>query len=60
VKNLSEVTTDESLMDVFKAYGAIESVRVLRDKQTGLCRGFGFVNFPSEADATAFMDIASV
>jgi RNA recognition motif-containing protein len=33
------------LYEKFSPYGAILSVKVLSDPQTGQCRGIGFVNY---------------
>ncbi|MBW0537593.1 hypothetical protein O181_077308, partial [Austropuccinia psidii MF-1] len=45
VGNLDPLTTAEELMNVFAVYGAIESLRLLPDKQCG------FINFVSVHDA---------
>lgn len=46
-------TTDESLRSGFEKYGAVEEAIVVKDRDTGRSRGFGFVRFSSEADAEA-------
>lgn len=50
VKNLSELTTEEDLKNVFGEYGAITSVVVMRDGE-GKSKCFGFVNFEKVDDA---------
>jgi len=35
----------------FVRFGELHSVQVLRDKVTGLCRGYGFVKFKTAAAA---------
>ncbi|KAF3947697.1 hypothetical protein ACB098_01G024600 [Castanea mollissima] len=50
VKNLSEVTTDEDLKNIFGEFGAITSAVVMRDAD-GRSKCFGFVNFESADDA---------
>jgi len=38
--------TDEGVLyRIFGPFGAISSVKVVRDQNTGQCKGFGFVNF---------------
>ncbi|PSC76786.1 heterogeneous nuclear ribonucleo 1 [Micractinium conductrix] len=50
---LSWDTTEEKLRDHFSKYGSIVEAVVMRDRQTGRPRGFGFVTFtaPEAADA---------
>ncbi len=38
-------TTEETLRDHFSQYGDVSQVVIMRDKTTGLPRGFGFVVF---------------
>ena len=51
VGNLSYQTTQEDLEAAFSAYGAVERVSIVRDRDTGQSRGFAFVEMtnPSEA-----------
>lgn len=53
VGNLPYSTTDEQLRDLFAAYGTVVSATVLRDRYSGLSRGFGFVEMSSDAEAEA-------
>jgi RNA recognition motif-containing protein len=52
VGNLSYQTTQEELEALFAAYGTVERVNVVRDRDTGQPRGFAFVEM-SDADAAA-------
>jgi RNA-binding protein Musashi len=45
VGGLSWSTTEESLRFHFEQYGPVENVQVMRDRNTGEPRGFGFVIF---------------
>lgn len=36
---------DDDLWEVFEDCGTIEHVRVVRDEQTGIGKGFGYINF---------------
>lgn len=51
VGGLSWSTTDESLRRVFKEFGTVEEAKVVRKRDTGRSRGFGFVTFIPEEDA---------
>ena len=52
VGNLSYDATEDELRDLFEQYGAVESVKLINDRDTGRPRGFGFVEMDgSEADA---------
>lgn len=51
VGNLSYSTTDESLKAHFSAAGAVASAMVIKDRDTGRSRGFGFVEMASDEDA---------
>lgn len=53
VGNLPYSTTDEELRDLFAAYGTVVSATVLRDRYSGLSRGFGFVEMSNDAEAQA-------
>lgn len=53
VGNLSWGTSDEDLRQAFAPYGDIEDAVVLKDRDTGRSRGFGFVTFVNDADAEA-------
>jgi RNA recognition motif-containing protein len=52
VGNLSFNTTEDELRQLFTEHGAVESVNVITDRQTGQSRGFGFVEMAA-ADADA-------
>ncbi|XP_029308944.1 cold inducible RNA binding protein a isoform X2 [Cottoperca gobio] len=56
IGGLSFDTTDESLSAAFCKYGVIESVAVIRDKETGKSRGFGFVKYENAEDAKDALD----
>jgi cold-inducible RNA-binding protein len=43
VGNLSFNTSEDELRQAFEAYGQVERVSILTDRETGRSRGFGFV-----------------
>jgi RNA recognition motif-containing protein len=51
VGNLSYEVTEEDLKEAFEVFGKVETVRVLKDKDTGRSKGFGFVEMSNNADA---------
>ena len=53
VGNLPYSMTDEDLERAFAEYGSVESAVVIRDRETGRSRGFGFVEMASTEEAEA-------
>ncbi len=53
IGNLPEEVDRQALEDLFTAAGEVVSTKIIRDRKTGKCRGFGFltVNTPEQADA---------
>jgi len=51
VGNLSYEVTEEDLKEAFKVFGEVETVKVLKDNDTGRSKGFGFVSMSNNADA---------
>ncbi|CAF3486051.1 hypothetical protein SNK03_012919 [Fusarium graminearum] len=56
VGNLSWNTTDETLRQTFSEFGEVTDSIIMRDRDTGRARGFGFVTFSTEEQATAAVD----
>ena len=50
VGNLPFTVTPEEVRDLFSAYGTVESVNLITDRETGRLRGFGFVEMSSGGD----------
>ena len=53
VGNLSFQTTEGELYDAFQAFGAVDRVSIVTDRQSGQSRGFGFVEMPDPGEAQA-------
>jgi len=51
VGNLSYGATEDSVRALFEAYGAVDRVSIVTDRDTGQARGFGFVEMPVNAEA---------
>ncbi len=55
VGGLSWDTTDDGLRQAFEEFGDVIEAKVIVDRETGRSRGFGFVTFAREMDATTAM-----
>ena len=53
IGNLSYDTTEEDLRSLFEEAGAVASVELIKDRDTGRSKGFAFVSMDSQADAEA-------
>ncbi len=51
VGNLSYQTTQDELMAAFAAYGSVEKVSLVRDRDSGQSRGFAFVEMTNAQEA---------
>ena len=51
VGNLPYSATDQLLLDTFSQVGKVESAKVISDRDTGMSKGFGFVEMSTEAEA---------
>ena len=63
VGNLDFNTNEDELRRLFEAYGQVDRVSIMTDRDTGRSRGFGFVEMPdteSAKKAIAELDQASV
>lgn len=56
VGNIAYQTTEEELKATFQAYGDVEKVRVITDRETGRAKGFAFVEMPSSEQANAAIE----
>ena len=55
VGGLSWDTTDESLRKAFSVHGEVSEVAVIKDRDTGRSRGFGFVTMADQDGCKAAM-----
>lgn len=53
VGNLSREVTEDDLKQAFQAFGAVDSINIIKDKFSGVPRGFAFVEMPVQAEAEA-------
>jgi cold-inducible RNA-binding protein len=50
VGNLDFNTAEEELRQMFEAYGQVDRVSIMTDRETGRSRGFGFVEMTNSED----------
>ena len=50
VGNLSFNTNEDELRQMFEAYGQVDRVSIMTDRDTGRSRGFGFVEMTNNDD----------
>lgn len=53
VGGLPFATTDEELQAAFAAHGTVASAVVVKDRETGRSKGFGFVEFENDDEGKA-------
>jgi RNA recognition motif-containing protein len=53
VGNLSFGTSEEAVRALFEAHGTVDRVNIVRDRDTGQPRGFGFVEMTNDNEGTS-------
>jgi len=53
VGGLPFATTDDELKELFAAHGTVASATVVRDRESGRSKGFGFVEFENDDEGKA-------
>ena len=56
VANLPYSTGDDDLRGLFEAYGSVDKATVIKDRDTGRSRGFGFVEMGNDDEARAAIE----
>ncbi|KAK4278209.1 hypothetical protein QN277_016086 [Acacia crassicarpa] len=56
VKGLSQNANEEDLYQILAEWGPLRHVRVIKERNSGISRGFAFIDFPSVGAARAMMD----
>jgi cold-inducible RNA-binding protein len=51
VGGLPYSSTDEELMAAFAAFGTVISASIVKDRDTGRSKGYGFVEYENDEDA---------
>ena len=50
VGNLAYGVTEEELQNIFSAYGSVSKVNIIKDRETGRSKCYGFVEMATQAD----------
>jgi len=56
VGSLSSDVTEDELRSAFEQFGQVESTAIIKDKDSGLSKGFGFVEMGSKEQGQAAID----
>jgi cold-inducible RNA-binding protein len=59
VRNLDPTTTEAQLKGLFAAYGAVETVTLVKDRDTNGPRGLAFIEMTNESEARAAIESLS-
>ena len=51
IGNLNYRGREADLQQVMEEYGAVDSVKIIKDRETGKSKGFGFVEMGNDAQA---------
>lgn len=50
-------TTEEALQEAFAQAGTVVSARIIKERETGRSKGFGFVEFETDEQAAAAIEM---
>lgn len=56
VAKINFKTKKEDLEAAFANYGQVTSCKIVRDKETGRSKGYGFIEMPDDAEAAKAID----
>ncbi len=56
VGNLSYDVSDDELHQLFSQCGQVSEAKIIKDRDTGRSKGFGFVEMPNDEEATHAID----
>ena len=60
VGNLNYRVREDDLKQVMEEYGTVESVKIIKDRETGKSKGFGFVEMPDDEAAKALFNLVCI
>lgn len=55
VRNIARTVKAEELKVLFEKFGTVQSCTIVKDKDTGISKGFGFVEIPNPGQSKAAM-----
>ncbi len=53
VAKLNYSTEEDTILGIFEEFGAVDSVKIIFDRETQRSKGFGFVEMPNDDEARA-------
>ena len=56
VGNLPYTFSDSDMEQAFSAFGAVQSAKIVMDRDSGRSKGFGFVEMSTDAEAKAAIE----
>ena len=56
VANIERKVTDERLLSMFQEYGEVSSLKLIKDRDTGISKGYAFVEMPNDEEAQRAID----
>ncbi|MGL5015114.1 MAG: RNA recognition motif domain-containing protein [Bacteroidales bacterium] len=56
IGNLNYRIQESDLRAALEEYGAVESVKIVMDRETGRSRGFAFVDMPNDSEASKVIE----
>jgi RNA recognition motif-containing protein len=51
VANINRDVTEDAIRTLFTGCGEVASVKIIKDRATGIPKGFGFVEMPDDSEA---------
>ncbi|MCD7971661.1 MAG: RNA-binding protein [Candidatus Azobacteroides sp.] len=56
IGNLNYRVREEALRSVLEEYGSVDSIKVIKDRDTGRSKGFAFAEMPDNGEAEAAIE----
>ena len=56
IGNLNFRVREEELREVLEEYGVVDSIKVIKDRDTGRSKGYAFVEMPNDDEAQRVID----
>jgi RNA recognition motif-containing protein len=57
IRNIARNTTEAAIRALFESHGTVQFCNLIMDKETGVSKGFGFVEMPKQGEAKAAMKV---
>jgi RNA recognition motif-containing protein len=54
--NIERKVTEEALLELFQQYGEVSSLKLIKDRDTGVSKGYAFVEMPNDEEAQKAID----